>query len=52
MTLSQRAKNEIIKKPLDEGYALAELSAIIHTAGSIVISQGVLGVEIVNETKT
>ena len=51
MTLSQRAKNEIIKKPLDEGYALAELSAIIHTAGSIVISQGVLGVEIVNETK-
>jgi DNA-binding protein WhiA len=51
MTLSQRAKNAIIKKPLDEGYALAELSAIIHSAGSIVISQGALSIEIISETK-
>ncbi|HEY8423887.1 MAG TPA: DNA-binding protein WhiA [Clostridia bacterium] len=51
MTLSQKAKNEIIKKPLDESYALPELSAIIHTAGSIVISQGSLSVEIISETQ-
>ncbi|HEY8443940.1 MAG TPA: DNA-binding protein WhiA [Clostridia bacterium] len=51
MTLSQRAKNDIIKSPLDEGCALAELSAIIHTAGGIVISQGNLSVEIISETQ-
>lgn len=51
MTLSQRAKNDIIKRPLDESVALAELSAIIHTAGSIVISQGNLSIEIISETQ-
>lgn len=51
MTLSQIAKNDIIKKPMDENYALVELSAIIHTAGSIVISRGNISVEIVNENE-
>jgi DNA-binding protein WhiA len=51
MTLSQRAKNEIIKSPPDEGYALAELSAIIHTAGSIIISKGNLSIEVISETQ-
>ena len=51
MTLSQIAKNDIIKKPMDENYALIELSAIIHTAGSIVISRGNISVEIVNENE-
>lgn len=51
MSFSQIAKNDIIKKTIDENYALIELSAIIHTAGSIVISRGNLSVEIVSENE-
>jgi hypothetical protein len=51
MTLSQIAKNDIIKKPMDENWALVELSAIIHTSGSLIISRGNISIEIVSENE-
>lgn len=51
MTFSQIAKNDIIQKPLDSDCALAELSAIIHTAGSLVITHQGISVEIISENE-
>lgn len=51
MTLTQIAKNSILKKAAATEKYLAELSAIIHTAGSIVLSRDGMCVEILSENE-
>ncbi len=52
MSFSKDVKNELVKSETSGCCALAELSAILRTAGSVALSQGGFHIEISSETES